>query len=73
MIMNRNEIADKMISYAIENWKYQFYECEREEAREDLTSEDGLNQFIENLNEDLSNDARREDATEILNLVNSIR
>lgn len=71
--MNRNEIADKMIEYAIFNWRYQFYESEREEAREDLTSEDGLNQFIENLNEDLSNDARREDATELLNLVNSIR
>jgi hypothetical protein len=71
--MNKNEIANKMIEYAIFNWKYQFYECEREEAIEDLTSEDGLNQFIENLNEDLSNDARREDATELLNLVNSIR
>lgn len=71
--MSKNEIADKMIEYAIFNWRYQFYECEREEAREDLTSTDGLEQFIENLNEDLSNDARREDATELLNLVNSIR
>lgn len=70
--MKRNEIADKMIEYAVINWKYQFYECEREEAREALTSEDGIVQFIENLKEDLENDRRRKDARELLNLVSTL-
>jgi len=71
--MNKYEIADKMIEYAIINWKYQFYESEREESREELTSKDGIEQFIENLKEDLENDNRREDADELLKLVNLIR
>jgi len=62
-----------MIEYAIINWKYQFYESEREESREELTSKDGIEQFIENLKEDLENDNRREDADELLKLVNLIR
>jgi len=70
--MKRNEIADKMIEYAITNWKYQFYECERDEARADLLSDDGLEQFISNLNEDLENDRRREDAKKLLSLIKTL-
>lgn len=70
--MKLNEIADKMIEYAIINWKYQFYECEREESREALTSKDGIEQFIENLKEDLENDRRRKDARELLDLVSTL-
>ena len=71
--MNKQQIADKMIEYAIINWKYQFYESERDEAREELTTPDGITQFIENLNEDIENDARREDAREMLALVKTLQ
>lgn len=71
--MTTNQIADKMIEYAVINWKYQFYECERGEARESLTSPEGIAQFIENLNEDLENEPRREDAKEMLTLIKSIQ
>lgn len=69
--MNKIEILDLMIDYAILNWKYPFYESEREDARQDLT--DGKEHFIENLLEDIEyNPARCEDAKKLLELVKTI-
>ena len=60
-----------MVEYAILNWKYTG--SSTEDTIEEITSEDSIELFIENLEEDLENDARREDTLEMLALVNSIR
>ena len=69
--MTREQIARKMVEYAILNWKYTG--SSTEDTIEEITSEDSIELFIENLEEDLENDARREDTLEMLALVNSIR
>lgn len=62
----RNEINNKMHAYAVINWKYQG-------EAEALTDSDHINGTLELLEEDLFNEAREDEARELIDGLKALR
>lgn len=69
--MTKEQIARKMIKYAVINWKYS--ESATEDTIEEITSQDSIEQFLNNLEEDLNNSKEDSDIIEMIAIVSSLK